>query len=89
MKTIDFILPAFFAPYFINCDCSGLNDEDLKMCDYFDAVNIKKYGEFYCVGADVENIEFSPFNDMPGMRAMGADVCKFTFVIGHPKYKNN
>lgn len=87
METIEFVLPVYYASYFINGDASGLTDDDLIMIDNFETENIKKYGRFYCLDADVENKEFSPFNDMPGMRNIGSDVCKYTFEIAHPVYK--
>jgi len=88
MKTIEFILPIYYASYFINCDASGLTDDELTMIDKFESENIKKYGTFYCLDADIANNEFSFHNDMPGMRNIGSDVCKYTFKIAHPEYKN-
>jgi hypothetical protein len=81
MKTLNFILPSCFACALINADYSGLSDNDIKLLDNFEAENIKQYNIFYCINADVENIYFSPFNDLSGMKNIGADVCNFTFVI--------
>ena len=83
MKTIELLLPAYFASLFINADESGYESEDINAVE----VLTNKYLSdpendcFLCVGADVDNTYFSPQNDMPTMRNLGADVCTFTFQI--------
>ena len=81
MRTINFILPAYYAPAMINGDYDGLTDKEMTILTDFVHDNIFKYGRFDCVDADVDNTYFSPFNDLTGMRSVGSDVCKYTFVI--------
>ena len=81
MEKVKFILPAFFASALINGDFSGLNDEEERLINSFLDANTAKYGYFYCLDADIDNCYFSAFNDMPGMRNIGADVCEFTFRV--------
>lgn len=81
MKTIEFNLPVYYASAFINCDYSGLTDEEIIILDKFEEWGIKKYKTFYCINADVDNTEFKPYNDLTGMGHLGADICKYTFVI--------
>ena len=80
MRTIEFNLPKYYAPALINGDYDGLNDDEMRILTDFVHNGIFKYGRFDCVGADVDNSYFSPFNDLTGMRNIGADVCKYTFI---------
>lgn len=81
MKTLDFILPSYYAGAMINGDYDGLTDDEFKMLTDFVHDNMLKYGRFDCVEADVENVYFSSHNELTGMRHLGSDVCKYTFVI--------
>ena len=81
MKTIDFILPSYYASAFVNGDYSGLSDEEEEMISDFINANITKYGRFYCIDVDVDNTYFARHNDLTGMSHLGSDVCRYTFDI--------
>ena len=81
METIDFILPVYYASALVNNDFSGLEDSEVKLLNDFINNGVKKYGQFWCLSADTENSYFSPYNDLPGMRNIGADVCNYIFDI--------
>ena len=73
MKTIELLLPVYFAPLFINADKSGYENEDINAAEVLtnEYLSDPENDCFLCVGADVDNIYFSPFNDMPTMRNLG------------------
>ena len=81
MKTVDFILPSYYASALVNGDYSGLSDEEMAILTNFVHDNMFKYGMFDCVEADVENVYFSSHNELTGMRHLGSDVCKYTFIV--------
>ena len=81
MKTVEFILPVYYASTFINGDFSGLNEDEERHINNFLTSNTEKYGYFYCLEADVDNAYFARNNELTGMRHLGGDVCKYTFSI--------
>lgn len=72
-KTLEYVLPAYWASYLINGDDSGMSEQDKKDCAAFLAS--KNLKAFDCIDCGPEC--FSRTNDAT---ALGGDTCLYTFV---------
>jgi hypothetical protein len=71
METIEVVLPAIWASYLINGDCSGLEQEDIDLCDGATAgmgscvcvLEYSWFGVYKGIGYDLTTYTFRPNNN--------------------------
>lgn len=73
MTILKFTLPAIWAPYLINGDPSGLEQDEIDQCDR----------ETKGIGSCTEVSETSHFGQYKGI---GHDLSEYTFVIFEPQH---
>lgn len=73
----DLTLPAFWAPYLVNGDASGMDDDDVATCDAFLARTFGRKAHV-CADVDLEDVYFSWRCDVPGHP--GSDVADYVFL---------
>ena len=73
MKFETYTLPAYWAPYLINADPSGMEEEEIQEVDAF----LERNGLGFCLDCDNEQ-EFSWSN---AANDLGGAVADFTFEV--------
>lgn len=80
MKIEHYDLPAHWASYLINDDCSGMDDADIAAVDGWFASTFGECASAWCVDADLDNTGFTRWHDASEF-ALACDACKFTFHV--------
>jgi hypothetical protein len=77
MKTVTYILPAYWASALVNADSSGLSDDDEKELNAWHEKALKRHGTLHCTCPDGEPY-FASRNDAG---TLAGDVLEYTFIV--------
>jgi hypothetical protein len=80
MKTLKLILPDFWASSLINGDDTGLEDEDHKAMDAFEASMVKEYGQCWTLDCSAEP-SFEKYHDARPFGVLACNCLEYTFDI--------
>lgn len=84
MKTVNYVLPIYWAPALVNGDFGGLDDNDKNAIAVFCGYLRSEHGSDYCLACgDSEGIsrrhDASPICDAYNIKTFISEVTEFTF----------
>jgi len=81
MKIETYLLPTHWACALINCDATGLDDDDLKALNAFEYDMVKTHGKAWCVDVEQDSEGFMKYHDAEHYGVLACDVSKFLFDV--------
>lgn len=82
MRTQTFMLPEFWASYFVNGDASGYTTRDLDQMNSFENYMVGVYGACWCLDVAIDfGDDFRAHHDATEFGVLACNVVEFTFDI--------
>lgn len=81
LKTETYMLPTYWASYFMNADETGYSNRELREIHAFEADMVERHGQCWCLDVTIDGTDFRKYHDATEYGVLACDVAAYTFDV--------